>query len=162
MLKGFIYSEGGEALAQAAQWSCGCPIPGCIPGQVGWGPQQPDLVGGSPAHGRGVETRCFVVPSNLNHSMILLQPWLGAFQDDPLAWVVCGQLGDICDLQFTGNKKYHLQFYRNHSFFFFFFLLLLLLVLHKLLSMLPYRDLIALLCVGIPYFLNNELWSRIH
>jgi len=25
----------GEALAQAAQRSCGCPIPGCVQGQVG-------------------------------------------------------------------------------------------------------------------------------
>jgi len=33
-----IYSEGGEALAQAAQ--SGCPIPGGAQGQVGWGPGQ--------------------------------------------------------------------------------------------------------------------------
>ena len=36
----------------AAQRSCGCPIPGGTEGQVGWGPGQPELVGGSPAHGR--------------------------------------------------------------------------------------------------------------
>ena len=30
-----LYSEGGEALAQAAQRSCGCPIPGRALGQVG-------------------------------------------------------------------------------------------------------------------------------
>ena len=52
-----LHSEGGEALAQVAQRSCGCPIPGMVQGQVGWGPGQPDLVGGVPAHGRGVGTR---------------------------------------------------------------------------------------------------------
>ena len=30
-----------------------CPIPGGAQGQVGWGPRQPELVGGSPAHGWG-------------------------------------------------------------------------------------------------------------
>lgn len=34
--------EGGKALAQVAQRSCGCSIPG----QVGWVPEQPDLVEG--------------------------------------------------------------------------------------------------------------------
>ena len=32
-----------------------CPIPGCVQGQVGWGPGQPKLVGGSPAHSRGLK-----------------------------------------------------------------------------------------------------------
>jgi len=31
-----------------------CPIPGGAQGQVGWGPGQPELVSGSPAHGRGL------------------------------------------------------------------------------------------------------------
>ena len=52
-----FYSEGGEALAQAAQRSCECPIPGGIQGQVGWGPGQPELVGGSPARGKRVGAR---------------------------------------------------------------------------------------------------------
>ena len=30
-----------------------CPIPGGAQDRVGWGPGQPELVGGSPAHGRG-------------------------------------------------------------------------------------------------------------
>jgi len=47
-----LYSEVDEALAQAAQGSCGCPIPGGVQGQVGWGSIQPDQVGGSPAHSR--------------------------------------------------------------------------------------------------------------
>ena len=36
---------------------CGCPIPGSVQGQVGWGFEQPALVEGVPAHGRGVGTR---------------------------------------------------------------------------------------------------------
>ena len=52
----FFQREGGEVLAQAAQRMCGCPIPGGIQGQTGWGPGQsdlmPNLVVGKPAHGR--------------------------------------------------------------------------------------------------------------
>uniref|UniRef100_A0A8C3J8L5 Progestin and adipoQ receptor family member 6 n=1 Tax=Calidris pygmaea TaxID=425635 RepID=A0A8C3J8L5_9CHAR len=33
--------------------SCGCPIPGGVQGQVGGGLEQPGLVGGGPAQGRG-------------------------------------------------------------------------------------------------------------
>jgi len=39
-----------------AQRNCGCLIPGDVQGQVGWGPGQPELVGGSPAHSRRVGT----------------------------------------------------------------------------------------------------------
>jgi len=35
--------EGSEALAQAAQRSCGCPLPGSAQGQVGCVFQQPGL-----------------------------------------------------------------------------------------------------------------------
>ena len=49
--------ESGEVLEQTAQWGCGCPIPGGVQGQVGWGPVQPGLVldmeAGSPACGVG-------------------------------------------------------------------------------------------------------------
>ena len=38
-------------LAQTAQRSRGCPIPGGVQGQVGWGPEQPDLGEGVPGHG---------------------------------------------------------------------------------------------------------------
>ena len=45
-------------LEQAAQRGCGCPVPGDVQGQVGWGPGQPGLVlnveVGSPACGRGL------------------------------------------------------------------------------------------------------------
>jgi len=44
-------------LEHVAQRSCGCPIPGGVQGQAGWGFGQPGLVGGVPAQGRGVGTR---------------------------------------------------------------------------------------------------------
>ena len=46
-----------EAPDQVAPWSCKCPIPGGVQGQVRWGPGQPDLVGSNHIHGRGVGTR---------------------------------------------------------------------------------------------------------
>ena len=49
--------EGGETLAQAAQRSCGCPLPGRVQGQVGWSSEHPGLVEDVPADGRGVGTR---------------------------------------------------------------------------------------------------------
>ena len=49
--------EGGEALAQAAQSSWGCPIPGSAQGQAGRGFGQPGLVEGVPARGRGLGAR---------------------------------------------------------------------------------------------------------
>jgi len=33
------------------------PIPGGVEGQVGWDPEQPDLVSGNPAQGRGLELK---------------------------------------------------------------------------------------------------------
>ena len=52
-----LYSESGEALEQVAQRSCGCPIPGSVQEQVGWGFEQPGLLGDVPAHDRGVGIR---------------------------------------------------------------------------------------------------------
>ena len=53
-----LYYESDKVLEQAAQTGCGCPIPGGVQGQVGWGPGQPGLVldmqVGGPACGRGV------------------------------------------------------------------------------------------------------------
>jgi len=49
--------DGDEVLAQAAQRSCGCPIPDGVQAQVGSDPWHSDLVGGNPSHGRGVVTR---------------------------------------------------------------------------------------------------------
>uniref|UniRef100_A0A8B9FYP6 Phospholipid-transporting ATPase n=1 Tax=Amazona collaria TaxID=241587 RepID=A0A8B9FYP6_9PSIT len=46
--------DGAEALAQGAQRSCGCPIPGSAQGQVGHrGLEHPAPVEGVPAHGSG-------------------------------------------------------------------------------------------------------------
>jgi len=46
-------------LKQDAQRGCGCPVPGGVQGQVGWGPRQPGLVlnveVGSPAMAGGLE-----------------------------------------------------------------------------------------------------------
>jgi len=53
--KEILYSEGGKALAQVAQRSCGCPLPGSVQGQVGQGVEHPGLVVGVPACGRGLE-----------------------------------------------------------------------------------------------------------
>ena len=52
-----FHHEGGESLAQVAQRSCGCPLPGSVQGQVGWSSEQRGLVEDVPAHGRGVGTR---------------------------------------------------------------------------------------------------------
>jgi len=52
-----LHREGGEALAQVAQRSCGCPLPGSAQGQAGRGFEHPGLVEDVPADGRGVGTR---------------------------------------------------------------------------------------------------------
>jgi len=70
-----LHSEGGEALEQAAQSSCGCPLPGSVQAQVGWGFEQPGILEGVPAHGcsnlfPGWNLTTFSVPSNPNHSMM--------------------------------------------------------------------------------------------
>jgi len=63
-LEEILYSKGGEALAQAAQRSCGCPIPGGVLSQVGWGPGQPELVGRQPfLWQRGWNWMDFKIPS---------------------------------------------------------------------------------------------------
>jgi len=43
-------------LEQVAERSCGCPLPGSVQVQAGQGSEQPGLVEGVPAHGRGVGT----------------------------------------------------------------------------------------------------------
>ena len=56
-MKEIHYYEGGEALEQASQRSCGYPLPGSVQGQDGQGFEQPGLVEGVPAHGRGLGSR---------------------------------------------------------------------------------------------------------
>lgn len=51
-----LYYEDGEALAQVTQRSCGCSIPGNAQDQAAWDLEQPGLVNGVPAYGRGVGT----------------------------------------------------------------------------------------------------------
>jgi len=34
---------------------CECPVPRGTQGQAGWGAGQPELVGGAPAHSKGLE-----------------------------------------------------------------------------------------------------------
>jgi len=58
-MSGKFFIESDEVLAQAAQRSCGCPIPQDVKDQVGCGPGQldlvSDLVAGNPACGRALE-----------------------------------------------------------------------------------------------------------
>ena len=51
-----LYLEGGEALEQIAQRSCGCPITGDVQSQIGWGLEQPSLVRGDPIRCRRIGT----------------------------------------------------------------------------------------------------------
>ena len=55
MLGKFFHLEGSEVLTQAAQGAVGAPVPGGVQVQLGWVPGQPHLVGGSPAHSRGLD-----------------------------------------------------------------------------------------------------------
>ena len=75
MLGGSSLQESGEVLEQAAQRGCGCPIPGGVQGQVGWGPGQcgpvPDLEVGGPAWQGGWRFMILEVPSNPGHSVVL-------------------------------------------------------------------------------------------
>jgi len=53
---------------------CGCPVPGGVQGQVGWGPGQPGLVNvevGGPAQQGGWRFMILGVPSGPDHSVIL-------------------------------------------------------------------------------------------
>jgi len=63
-----------EVLEQAAQRGCGCPVPGGVQGQAGWGTGQPGLVNGEvggPAWQGGWRFMILEVPSNPGHSVIL-------------------------------------------------------------------------------------------
>lgn len=61
----------GTGTGGDTQKSCGCLIHGGAQGQDGRGPEQPDLVGGVPAHGSGWNWIGFKVLSDANHSTIL-------------------------------------------------------------------------------------------
>ena len=57
-VRGKFFTRSVEVLERAAQRGCGCPVPGGVQGQLGWGPVQPDVVldmeTGGPACSRGV------------------------------------------------------------------------------------------------------------
>lgn len=44
-----LCNEGGQALAEAAQRSCGCSIPRSVQGKVGWSSEKHGIVEGVPA-----------------------------------------------------------------------------------------------------------------
>jgi len=62
-----FYDKGGEAPAQAAQSSFGCPLPGRVQGRVGRGLEHPEKCPCS-WHG-GWTKRSLKVPSKPNHSV---------------------------------------------------------------------------------------------
>jgi len=74
----FRLDIGGNSEAVRCWHSCPeklwCPTPGVAQGQVGWGPGQPELVGGSPAHSRSWSWVGFKVLSNSNSSMKYSSP----------------------------------------------------------------------------------------
>lgn len=53
---------------RCCQRSCECPVPGGTHSRVGCGSWQPELLGGSVAHGRGLGLIVFKDPSNPNHT----------------------------------------------------------------------------------------------
>jgi len=53
--KEILYYEGGEALEQVSQRSCGCLLPGSVQGQAGLGFEKPGLVEDVPAMAGGLE-----------------------------------------------------------------------------------------------------------
>ena len=50
-----LFIVSGGTLEQFAQRGCGCPLPGDVQGQAGWGFEQPGLVGGVPSNSRELE-----------------------------------------------------------------------------------------------------------
>lgn len=58
-------------LELVAQSGCGCPIPGILQGQAGWGPEYDDLEEHVPACDEGDwNLMIFTAPSSLSHSVI--------------------------------------------------------------------------------------------
>ena len=64
-----------DALEQVVQRDCGCPIPGGIQGQAGWGFGPPGLVTGDPAPSRGIETR-WSLWSFSNQAILWFYDWI--------------------------------------------------------------------------------------
>ena len=80
------YNKGSETLERVTQRGSGGPIPRNIPGQIGWGSEQPGLVEDVPAHCRVVGPRWpLKVTSNPKHSMKseMLSSWRIIVSDQP-------------------------------------------------------------------------------
>ena len=96
--------EGGEALEQVVQRSCGCSIPGGVQGQVGQGSGHPDLVGGIPAYGRGYGTRWSLrstgeVQAGYQEEVLHREGWLHTGTGSPGTWSrhqACQSLRSVC------------------------------------------------------------------
>lgn len=52
-----LHSLSAISVSQYIKFISGCPTPGAVPGQVGWGFEQPDQVEGVPALSNGAGTR---------------------------------------------------------------------------------------------------------
>ena len=70
----FLKQDGPQTFHQHLMEGCGCPFPGGVQGQVGWGPGQPGVVlnveAGGSAYGRGDWSFMILeVPSNPGHSV---------------------------------------------------------------------------------------------
>ena len=90
-----FYSKGGEALEQVAQRGGGCPIPGDVQGQAGWGSERPDWAVDVPVHHRELDKMALNGPLQLKWfwlcvsattqlpigviPLLLILPWLGLF-----------------------------------------------------------------------------------
>jgi len=99
--------------AQAAQSSCGCPIPMEMP-KAWLSPGQPELVGGVPAHGRRCALRSYPKPlfDCMKYSYVLLsvsQSPEEVFMEirRPLEWH-CKQMDHFVGLNFNSNFNFAL------------------------------------------------------
>ena len=60
-------------MERVAQQGCGCPLPGSIQGQAGWGFEQPGLEGAVPAYSRGLDLHDLKGPFQPNHMIDSIQ-----------------------------------------------------------------------------------------
>ena len=105
-----VFPQHGEALGQAAQRGCGCPIPGDTEGQFGWDPMQPDLVSSNPAHSSGVETKC---PSRSPATQAI--QWFYDSDKGHIGMILCSSLLHGSTLQLILEASGHLGMRRQSS-----------------------------------------------